>query len=677
MALLLLFFQLLLALLVSSQHNVLRDATTTWDKAPGASTLPSGTASNCNHWYTIKKGDNCYTVETAFNIKHEDFIRWNAAVSDDCVTNFWLGYAYCVGVGPRDKPVEPTPAPPPPTDEPSKDPSPPPTDAPPEKPPPETTAPPGTNVPPGTGTPPPDKPPVTSGPSTNGSYSIINPITTWTPPPRANTTTTAPWPPTKTQPGQPAHCNNWYEVNPGDNCDRILVRAGSWVSLEMLLQWNPSLKDNCNSPFIGWWVCIGVESTETFTYIYPTNNTAPPPTSYTPPSRPPMTMTTFTPSPTQSGLATDCQEFYHATKGDTCSEILDLYEGIVDNKRFHEINPALGPAPECTGLKPDYYYCVMAYPDDNPPMPPTVTTAPMPPPSDTAKNCTTWYQAVGIQTCQGIISDFGTFTEEQFIAWNPSVASRCNSLPEDTWYCVADADTPLTRTAPYDPGPTAGHHQPNVTQSCNKWWFVGLSDSCKGIALRAGISEMAFYEWNPDVSSERYCDNLIAGSEVCVGVSPNGTIPVPSSNGTIPVPTTPGKKPTLTPSKSPSFRGPTSGSFSVLPTTPLPTEPDHIISLPTGSITETDAMTTVSEGDPRGTASDTDPWPPSSAPSTTRHTRPAPIPTGKRCVPKHGKEVTASEDATDYGKSPVGRETASADDCVETAEATESATLMD
>ena len=244
MAFLLLFFQLLLALLVSSQHNVLRDATTTWDKSPGASTLPSGIAPNCNHWYTIKKGDNCYTVETAFNIKHEDFIRWNAAVSDDCVTNFWLGYAYCVGVGPREGPVEPTAAPPPPSDEPPKDPSPPteeppkdpspPTDAPSKKPPPKTTNPPGTSVPPGTETPPPDKPPVTSGPSTNGSYSIINPITTWTPPVRANTTTSAPWPPKKTQPGQPADCNNWYEVQRGDNCDRILVHAGSWVSLELL-----------------------------------------------------------------------------------------------------------------------------------------------------------------------------------------------------------------------------------------------------------------------------------------------------------------------------------------------------------------------------------------------------------------------------------------------------------
>ncbi|PLN80404.1 hypothetical protein BDW42DRAFT_186118 [Aspergillus taichungensis] len=638
MALLLLFFQLLLALLVSSQHNVLRDATTTWDKTPGASTLPSGIAPNCNHWYTIKKGDNCYTG-----------------------------------------PVEPTPAPPPSSDESPKDPSPPTTDEPPKKPPPKTTAPPGTSVPPGTGAPPPDKPPVTSGPSTNGSYSIINPITTWTPSPRANTTTTSPWPPTKTQPGQPADCNNWYEVRPGDNCNRILVHAGSWVSLELLLQWNPSLKDNCNNPFIGWWVCTGVRSTETFTYIYPTNNTAPPPTKYTPTSRPSMTMTSFTPSPTQSGLATDCQEFYHATKGDTCSQILKDYEGIVDDKRFHEINPAVGPGPECTGLLPDYYYCVMAYPDDYPPMPPTVTIAPTSLPSDTAKNCTLWYQAVGVQRCEGIVSDFGTFTEEQFIAWNPSAARRCKSLPEDTWYCVGDANTPPTRTAPYDPGPTSGHHQPNVARNCNSWWFVGLSETCRGIAFRAGISENAFFEWNPDVSKEQYCDNLVAGSEVCVGVPSNGTIPVPTSNGTVPVPTTPEKKPTITPGKTSSSGGPTGGSFSTLPTTPPPTEPDHTFNtesdqtftLPTGSITETDTMTTVSEGDPRGTASDTDPWPPTSTRSNTRHTRPAPIPTSRRCRPKHTKQVTASEDATGHGKSPVSRDTDTAHDCPEIAELSE------
>ena len=62
-------------------------------------------------------------------------------------------------------------------------------------------------------------------------------------------------------------------------------------------------------------------------------------------------------------------------------------------------------------------------------MPPTVTTVPTPLASDTAKNCTAWYQSVGIQRCQGIVSDFGTFTQEQFIAWNPSAASSCNGLP--------------------------------------------------------------------------------------------------------------------------------------------------------------------------------------------------------------------------------------------------------
>ena len=210
-----------------------------------------------------------------------------------------------------------------------------------------------------------------------------------------------------------------------------------------------------------------------------------------------------------------------------------------------------------------------------------------------------------------------------------------------------------------------------MARNCNSWWFVGLGESCRDIAFGNGISENSFYDWNPDVKSEQYCDNLIAGTEVCVGVSSNGTVPVPTSNGTTPVPTTPGKKPNITPGSS---RNPTSSSFGSLPTTPLPTEPGHTVSLPTGSTTETDTMTTLSEGDPRGTASDTDPWPPISAPSHTRHTRPAPIPTGKRCVPKHTKQVTASEDATGHGKSPVVRETASADDCVETAGSTESAT---
>jgi hypothetical protein len=41
------------------------------------------------------------SVEDAFRITHAQFLEWNPAVSKDCLSGFWAGYSYCVGVNPN------------------------------------------------------------------------------------------------------------------------------------------------------------------------------------------------------------------------------------------------------------------------------------------------------------------------------------------------------------------------------------------------------------------------------------------------------------------------------------------------------------------------------------------------------------------------------------------------
>lgn len=67
------------------------------DPKPGRNTF-SGIASNCNAFHTVKKGDNCDTIVSQYGITHAEFLEWNPAVSKDCSKNFWVIYAYCVGV---------------------------------------------------------------------------------------------------------------------------------------------------------------------------------------------------------------------------------------------------------------------------------------------------------------------------------------------------------------------------------------------------------------------------------------------------------------------------------------------------------------------------------------------------------------------------------------------------
>ena len=169
-------------------------------RALGQDTSPSGpsqpgTASNCNKWYTVKSGDGCYSVETAFGITHTQFLAWNPAVSDDCTTNFWLGYSYCIGVSSTVASSSSSII--------------------------------GTTTTPVTSS----SAPITTTASVNATYSIRNPVTSYN---LSTPTTDRTWPPTKTQAGQPSYCNKWYLIEAGDTCEIIYRKFGTSMSRENL-----------------------------------------------------------------------------------------------------------------------------------------------------------------------------------------------------------------------------------------------------------------------------------------------------------------------------------------------------------------------------------------------------------------------------------------------------------
>src|SRR5687768_11383376 len=57
-------------------------------------------APNCNAYHTVVDGDGCWSISQDYGITVDQFYEWNPDIADDCGTNFWPGYAYCVGVGP-------------------------------------------------------------------------------------------------------------------------------------------------------------------------------------------------------------------------------------------------------------------------------------------------------------------------------------------------------------------------------------------------------------------------------------------------------------------------------------------------------------------------------------------------------------------------------------------------
>lgn len=131
--------------------------------------VPNDQVLECNEWHLVRPGDTCTTVETFFDISHDDFLEWNPTLALDPACVLWSGYWYCIGTGPLQYDPED-----------------------------QTT----------TTTTEEDTSTINPGPTTipsNSSYTVRNPYS-------STTLTTTPienaWPPTKTQAGQPLNCKN-------------------------------------------------------------------------------------------------------------------------------------------------------------------------------------------------------------------------------------------------------------------------------------------------------------------------------------------------------------------------------------------------------------------------------------------------------------------------------------
>ncbi|KAK0612011.1 hypothetical protein B0T14DRAFT_571853 [Immersiella caudata] len=503
---------------------------------PPGPTFP-GTPPSCNAWHLVETGQNCDTIASLYGITRAQFLEYNPDVSTDCANNFWLGYAYCVRLGSTvSGSVTPTPTP--------------------------SSSSPGESA---------------SSSTTsfyNSTYSIEHPVTSWmiSTPTIDNST----WPPTQTQAGQPAYCNNWHLVQDRDDCDSILFQYGGWMSLADFIAWNPAVQTDCSGLYVNYWVCVGIQPQTTgIVEVIPTvtaNITLPPlvpGTSTSLPSLDPV----FTPTPTHGPLPTNCVAYYLAHANETCADVLTAHVEI-NEAQFLVWNPVLGSTCTDQPLEEGSYYCAGAYDGDDAyllPIP-TATAQPSPVPSDTTGTCVAWYYNDGGLTCDDMVLIFGRFSLANFIAWNPSVGSTCGAgLQDDMWYCVGVPGTPTTRTAavpttlfppdesdpvsvsvPVTPPPSSRSTsaaspsstssgggavttpqpiQAPMIQGCRRFYFVQPGDGCWQISTDAGISLSDFYTYNPAAAPD--CSGMWANVYVCVGISG----PVATFSGSPPVPT--------------------------------------------------------------------------------------------------------------------------------------------
>ncbi|KAG9251629.1 LysM domain-containing protein [Emericellopsis atlantica] len=394
--------------------------------------VPEGTTDQCTYYFTTSEGDDCAYVESYWGITHDQFVRWNPSVEDDC-SGIAPEYSYCVEVNSGGD---------------------------------ITSAVPTTSAEPtSTGSPAPS--PTLDGTAPNcdawhfvvvgddcdsitSTYGItMDQLMEWNenvesdcsglwaqyyfcvsveghePP----TVTDGPEPtatgnvPSPTLDGTAPDCDAYHFVEVGDDCESITKEYG--ITMEQLMEWNTAVQSDCSGLWAQYYYCVSVEGHEP-------SITEPGPS---PTGEP-------TPSPTLDGTHEDCDDYHLVETGDNCEAICADY-GITMTQ-FMAWNTAVKS--DCSGLWAEYYYCV-SIEGHNPPAPAPTTTQPgAPAPTQTGIvkdcqdcgcqedhptptqpgaicECDKWHKIASGDSCWSLAQRYDV-TEQQIKNWNPG--TNCN-----------------------------------------------------------------------------------------------------------------------------------------------------------------------------------------------------------------------------------------------------------
>ncbi|KAI0476852.1 hypothetical protein F4859DRAFT_65195 [Xylaria cf. heliscus] len=478
------------------------------------SPVQTGIAANCDKFLLVTSGNSCSNISTTEGITLDDFYAWNPAVGNTCA-NLLAGDYVCVGVS-------------------------------------------GT--------------PTSTVSSPTASQTIDVPT------------------PQPTQPGMTANCNNFAIVDSSsETCSDIASAAG--ITLTEFYAWNPAVGNTCSNLLVNYWVCVGVASSAATTSITTSATSSSKTTSTTSPAKTTTTTsstittsatsspktttttssiktttttssvktttttltttsTTFstkttttstkttttstnkitTPTPIQTGMVSDCDDFYLVHSGDTCANIASV-EGI-SLTNFYAWNPAVGSS--CTGLQASVYVCIglqgSAPTQTITTLKPTSTTkgngiaTPTPVQTGMVSDCDDFYLVHSGDTCANIASVEG-ISLTNFYAWNPAVGSSCAGLQAGVYVCIGlQGSAPTQTITTLKPTSTTKGNgittptpvQTGMVSDCDAFYLVHSGDTCSNIASVEGITLANFYAWNPAVGSS--CAGLQASVYVCIGL---------------------------------------------------------------------------------------------------------------------------------------------------------------
>lgn len=147
--------------------------------------------------------------------------------------------------------------------------------------------------------------------------------TTATTTPSSTTATATSVAPTQT--GYIYGCQEFFTVESGDDCSTMETEFG--VTLAQLYEWNPSIGKTCTNLWLGYAYCV---------------------------KGPTAMASSSAGAPTQTGIASNCNEYYTVVSGDSCAAVEGAFQ--ITFAQLYEWNPVIGS--DCRYLDVGYAICV-------------------------------------------------------------------------------------------------------------------------------------------------------------------------------------------------------------------------------------------------------------------------------------------------------------------------------
>lgn len=247
----------------------------------------------------------------------------------------------------------------------------------------------------------------------------------------ASTTSSSAIPtPTPYETGMVDDCDAFHYVVDGDTCASIASAAG--ITTTQLETWNPNVGSSCSGLWLDYYVCVSIVGSTASTTTSQTATTLVTSTS--------TGNAVTTPTPYESDMVSNCDEFYYVVDGDTCASIASA--AGISLTDFYTWNPLVES--DCSGLWLNYYVCVGIIggaTSTTASISGTTTsngngvTTPTPYETGMVDGCTEFYLVVDGDGCTSI-ADAADITVTELETWNPTIGSDCSGLWLGYYVCI-------------------------------------------------------------------------------------------------------------------------------------------------------------------------------------------------------------------------------------------------